>query len=302
MQPEIDPAPPLRPSLVGATRVELADALAGLGVPERERKMRVAQLWHWIYFQACVQYVRRDAEHRQAVARPLSSAAYTLARPAVVTEQVSADGTRKWLLRHRARRRRRDAPPRSSASTFPSAIAARSVHFEPGRLHAHLRLLPHRARSGSCATSPTAGDRRAARRRARPARRLSRPRRRRRTASFRHGAAPRRLEPRVHGHGRAALQFRGRARRDRRAVGRRRPVAVAPPHHRVHRRRRAEAARARRGSRRHARHLAPCRGATPCATRSCRSTANTRSATSSRRAAPIPAPPTRAASPSNTSC
>ena len=36
-------------SLAGATRRELGAALAGVGVPEREIRMRVAQLWHWIY-------------------------------------------------------------------------------------------------------------------------------------------------------------------------------------------------------------------------------------------------------------
>jgi len=38
-----------RPSLAGATRRELALALAGAGVPERVIRMRVAQLWYWIY-------------------------------------------------------------------------------------------------------------------------------------------------------------------------------------------------------------------------------------------------------------
>src|SRR3712207_9086303 len=37
-------------SLVGLTRDQLKDSLAAIGVPERELKMRVAQLWHWIYF------------------------------------------------------------------------------------------------------------------------------------------------------------------------------------------------------------------------------------------------------------
>ena len=41
--------PPAMPSLVGLTRAELADALGQVGVPERQRKMRVQQLWHWIY-------------------------------------------------------------------------------------------------------------------------------------------------------------------------------------------------------------------------------------------------------------
>jgi len=87
----------LKPSLAGATRAELTAALAALEVPERERKMRVAQLWHWIYHRGVA-----DFAAMKNIARPLLeklAAAHTLARPEIVTEQVSADGTRKWLLR-----------------------------------------------------------------------------------------------------------------------------------------------------------------------------------------------------------
>ena len=40
-------APPT--SLIGLTREALAEALAGIGVPERQRRMRASQLWRWIY-------------------------------------------------------------------------------------------------------------------------------------------------------------------------------------------------------------------------------------------------------------
>ena len=83
--------------LAGATRVELSHALAGIGVPERELKMRASQLWHWIYHRGA-----RDFPAMRNIARPLLKKLadrYTLGRPEIVTEQVSADGTRKWLLR-----------------------------------------------------------------------------------------------------------------------------------------------------------------------------------------------------------
>jgi 23S rRNA (adenine2503-C2)-methyltransferase len=86
-----------RPSLVGLTRADLAEALGAVGVPERERKMRVAQLWQWIYFQGVPTF---DAMlNVSKVLRAQLAEAYTLARPEVVTEQVSKDGTRKWLIR-----------------------------------------------------------------------------------------------------------------------------------------------------------------------------------------------------------
>ena len=41
---------PEKPSLVGLTRAQLGKLLGAIGVPEAQRKMRVQQLWHWIYF------------------------------------------------------------------------------------------------------------------------------------------------------------------------------------------------------------------------------------------------------------
>ena len=83
--------------LSGATRSELARALAELGVAEGERKMRVSQLWHWIYHRGA-----REFSAMRNIARPLLASLaerHDLGRPEVVAEQVSADGTRKWLLR-----------------------------------------------------------------------------------------------------------------------------------------------------------------------------------------------------------
>ncbi len=84
------------PSLAGASRAQIAAALEPL-VPAREIRMRSAQLWHWIYHRGIA-----DFSAMKNVARPMQdklAATYTLARPEIVAEQVSADGTRKWLLR-----------------------------------------------------------------------------------------------------------------------------------------------------------------------------------------------------------
>lgn len=87
---------PERPPLVGLTRSELAEALAGIGVPERERRMRVQQLWHWMYFRGAQSF---DAMLNVSKAlRSELDRNFTLARPEVAAEQVSVDGTRKWLL------------------------------------------------------------------------------------------------------------------------------------------------------------------------------------------------------------
>jgi 23S rRNA (adenine2503-C2)-methyltransferase len=86
-----------KPSLMGLTRSGLAEALRAIGVPEREIRMRVAQLWHWIYFQGARDF---DAMlNVSKVMRQKLAEKYSLSRPEVVEEQVSVDGTRKWLIR-----------------------------------------------------------------------------------------------------------------------------------------------------------------------------------------------------------
>jgi 23S rRNA (adenine2503-C2)-methyltransferase len=88
---------PEKPSLIGLTRTQLADALGSIGVAEAQQKMRVQQLWHWIYFRGFTSF-----DEMTSVSKDLRAALadrFTLARPEVVAEQVSVDGTRKWLLR-----------------------------------------------------------------------------------------------------------------------------------------------------------------------------------------------------------
>lgn len=84
-------------SLAGLDRAELGEALAEIGGPERERRMRVSQVWNWIYFRGV-----RDFEAMTNVSKDLRAKLaghFTLERPEVVVEQVSTDGTRKWLIR-----------------------------------------------------------------------------------------------------------------------------------------------------------------------------------------------------------
>ncbi|MBV8792317.1 MAG: 23S rRNA (adenine(2503)-C(2))-methyltransferase RlmN [Pseudolabrys sp.] len=89
--------PPKKPSLVGLSRAVLYDALAGFGVPENARKMRVQQLWHWIYVRGVTDFDAMTSVSKEL--RAQLDQHFTLARPEVVAEQVSVDGTRKWLLR-----------------------------------------------------------------------------------------------------------------------------------------------------------------------------------------------------------
>jgi 23S rRNA (adenine2503-C2)-methyltransferase len=84
-------------SLIGLSPAALTAALAGAGVPEKAARMRVRQLWNWIYVHgardfASMSNLAKDFQREMALH-------FTLARPEVVTEQISNDGTRKWLLR-----------------------------------------------------------------------------------------------------------------------------------------------------------------------------------------------------------
>ena len=86
-----------KPSLIGLSREGLAGALGAIGVPEKQQRMRVAQLWHWLYVRGVSDFGQMANVSRDL--REKLDAAYSIARPEIVTEQVSVDGTRKWVLR-----------------------------------------------------------------------------------------------------------------------------------------------------------------------------------------------------------
>ena len=86
-----------REPLIGLGRADLAARLEGLGVPERQSRMRVGQLWNWLYVQGATDFARMT--NIAKAFRVELDGNFTLARPEIVTEQVSSDGTRKWLLR-----------------------------------------------------------------------------------------------------------------------------------------------------------------------------------------------------------
>ncbi len=89
--------PPAKPSLVGLSRAELSERLGSIGVPEKQRKMRAQQLWHWMYVRGAQTFA--DMTNVSKDMRAELEQHFTVDRPEVVTEQISNDGTRKWLLR-----------------------------------------------------------------------------------------------------------------------------------------------------------------------------------------------------------
>jgi 23S rRNA (adenine2503-C2)-methyltransferase len=97
-----------RPSLAGLGRAGLKAALAGIGVPEKQLNMRVGQLWSWLYVRGASSF-EEMSDVSKDLRRRLGEA-FTLERPQVAAEQVSVDGTRKWLLRLPIRGHEKRAP------------------------------------------------------------------------------------------------------------------------------------------------------------------------------------------------
>jgi 23S rRNA (adenine2503-C2)-methyltransferase len=84
-------------NLVGLTRPQLKDALIAVGTPEKQAKMRVNQLWQWIYHWGARDFAEMTNLSKDY--RALLADNFVLAIPQVVTREVSEDGTRKYLVR-----------------------------------------------------------------------------------------------------------------------------------------------------------------------------------------------------------
>jgi 23S rRNA (adenine2503-C2)-methyltransferase len=88
---------PAKPTLYGVGRDAFAPALVAAGVPEAQAEMRAEQVWQWVYHRGVVDFAQMSNVSKDL--RAALAAAYTLERPEIVARQISADGTRKYLLR-----------------------------------------------------------------------------------------------------------------------------------------------------------------------------------------------------------
>jgi 23S rRNA (adenine2503-C2)-methyltransferase len=84
-------------NLVGLTREGMRDALIAAGTPEKQAKMRVSQIWQWIYVWGVRDF---DAMTNLSKAyRAELADRFVIELPEMVKRDVSADGTRKYLVR-----------------------------------------------------------------------------------------------------------------------------------------------------------------------------------------------------------
>ena len=84
-------------NLVGLTRPAMREALIAAGTPDKQAKMRVNQIWQWIY-----QWGVRDFSEMTNLAkayRAQLAEKFVIEIPEMVSRLVSEDGTRKYLVR-----------------------------------------------------------------------------------------------------------------------------------------------------------------------------------------------------------
>ena len=84
-------------NLVGMTRDQMRLALIEAGTPEKQAKMRVNQIWQWIYHWGVRDFAAMTNLAKDY--RAMLAERFVVAVPEMVSRHVSADGTRKYLVR-----------------------------------------------------------------------------------------------------------------------------------------------------------------------------------------------------------
>ncbi len=94
--------------LLGLSKEDVQSALATIGVKEKQLRMRANQLWHWLYFRGTTDF--NDMTTMSLSLREELKEHFTIERPDIVSEQISVDGTRKWLMALKPLNPREKAP------------------------------------------------------------------------------------------------------------------------------------------------------------------------------------------------
>ncbi len=84
-------------NLIGLSRDQMRDALIAAGTAEKQAKMRVGQIWQWIYHWGVRDFAQMTNLAKDY--RAMLADTFVIELPEVVTRQVSEDGTRKYLVR-----------------------------------------------------------------------------------------------------------------------------------------------------------------------------------------------------------
>ena len=84
-------------SLVGLTKKQIKDLLGKLDIPDQQLNMRVNQIWGWVYnkgINSIDEMTTLSLDLREELKKY-----HNLERPQISDEQISKDGTKKWLLK-----------------------------------------------------------------------------------------------------------------------------------------------------------------------------------------------------------
>ena len=84
-------------NIVGLTRDQLRAALIEAGTPEKQVKMRLGQIWQWVYHWGVRDFA--DMTNLSKAYRAQLAEKLVIEVPEVVSRNLSADGTRKYLVR-----------------------------------------------------------------------------------------------------------------------------------------------------------------------------------------------------------
>ncbi|MEE2999255.1 MAG: 23S rRNA (adenine(2503)-C(2))-methyltransferase RlmN [Pseudomonadota bacterium] len=83
----------IKKNLIGVSRKELEAELIEMG----EKTFRTKQLWHWIYHKGETDFSKMTSLGKSLRAK--LEDCYIIAKPEIVTQQISEDTTHKWLLK-----------------------------------------------------------------------------------------------------------------------------------------------------------------------------------------------------------
>ncbi len=84
-------------NIIGLSRDQLRQALIASGTPEKQAKMRMGQLWQWVYYWGLRDFMAMSNLAKDF--RVMLAEHFSIDLPEVVTRQMSEDGTRKYLVR-----------------------------------------------------------------------------------------------------------------------------------------------------------------------------------------------------------
>src|SRR3546814_15105248 len=89
-----------RVDLLGLSKEQIRASLADAGMEPKQAKLRGKQLWHWTYNRGATDFTAMTDIAKEQ--HPWLKTRVVIGRPEVIDAQVSADGTRTWLIHSHA--------------------------------------------------------------------------------------------------------------------------------------------------------------------------------------------------------